>query len=143
MKAHWVIIVGVGLACGLVRDTRADATGRSLPATAAVAAVVHMTEQLQFMPRRVIIHAGQTVEWRNASKFVHTVTADPTLATLSRSVELPAGAAPFHSPRLRPGDTYRHTFRVAGTYKYFCVPHEPAKMWGWVEVLGPSPHGAK
>lgn len=32
------------------------------------------------------------------------------------------------------GETYSHTFRVAGTHHYFCVPHEPQGMVGRIEV---------
>lgn len=142
MRGHLFTIAAVGLACGFARDTPAGASSATRTAGSAAAATVYATNELQFVPRRVIIRQGQTVEWKNASPYVHTVTADPTRATLSTSVELPAGAAPFSSPRLQPGDTYRHAFPVPGTYKYFCVPHEPAKMWGWVVVLK-SPREAK
>ncbi|QBQ54317.1 plastocyanin/azurin family copper-binding protein [Nitrosococcus wardiae] len=29
-----------------------------------------------------------------------------------------------------PGGTYRHTFTVPGTYRYFCIPHEAQGMMG-------------
>jgi plastocyanin len=32
------------------------------------------------------------------------------------------------------GGSYQHTFDIAGTYEYFCIPHEGAGMIGTVEV---------
>lgn len=98
------------------------------------AAVVEMTSQLAFEPGEVRIAAGETVEWRNTSVLVHTVTADPERAARPRSVSLPEGAEPFHSGRLRPEETYRHTFDAPGTWRYFCVPHEAAGMTATVVV---------
>jgi len=98
------------------------------------AAVVEMTNTLIFTPDTVRIKAGTTVEWRNTSLLVHTVTADPDLATLAESVQLPEGAKPFNSGNLDVKATFRHTFDVPGTYLYFCIPHEGAKMRGLVIV---------
>ncbi len=97
-------------------------------------AVVMMTNDLKFTPATVTIQRGQTVEWRNTSLLVHTVTADPAKATLAESVRLPDGAPAFDSGTLDPEATFRHTFTVPGTYRYFCVPHEGAKMRGTVIV---------
>jgi plastocyanin len=87
-----------------------------------------------FHPELVVIEAGETVIWRNASVLVHSVTAHPEFATSRESFELPPGATPFHSGLLIPGDAYTHTFDVPGTYRYFCAPHEAARNDGWVEV---------
>lgn len=35
-----------------------------------------MTDALRFAPARIVVHAGDTVEWKNTSSFVDTVTAD-------------------------------------------------------------------
>ena len=55
--------------------------------------MVRMTDDFEFDPRAVTIHAGEAVEWRNASRFKHSVTADPRLG----SAVLPQGAKPFAS----------------------------------------------
>ena len=44
------------------------------------------------------------------------------------------GDASFDSGQLEPGATFSHTFRVPGTYRYFCVPHEVAGMIGTLIV---------
>ena len=103
-------------------------------AAAAPTARVTMTNDLGFSPPRITIKVGQTVEWRNASFLVHTVTADPKLAADRKDVALPAGAKTFNSGKLQPNATFRHTFAVAGTYRYFCIPHEAAGMVGEVVV---------
>ena len=108
------------------------AAGASVPREAAV--TVEMTNQLTFAPDTVVIRAGETVEFRNTSALVHTVTGDPSTASVDASVHLPDNAEPFDSGRIEPGESFSHTFESAGTYRYFCVPHEGAKMRGVVVV---------
>lgn len=91
-------------------------------------------EGIQFLPETVTIRAGETIEWRNGSKLGHTVTADPEKAANPDHVQLPEGAATFDSGDLAPGETYRRTFDVPGTYQYFCIPHEAAGMVGTIVV---------
>lgn len=89
----------------------------------------------QFVPRQVTIRAGQTVEWNNTDAVeTHTVTDDPKLARSPSDVSLPAGATPFNSGDLKPGQTFRTTFTVPGTYRYFCEPHSGMGMVGEVVV---------
>lgn len=106
------------------------------PAAPADIAVVEMDNRLRFVPDTVRIRAGEAVRWENTSDLVHTVTADPAMAALESSVSLPAGAQPFDSGDLVPGDVYVRSFDVPGTYKYFCIPHERAGMVGRVIVEG-------
>lgn len=102
----------------------------------AVAAEVGMTNTLKFTPDTVRVEVGETVRWTNSSIIVHTVTADPEEATIDESVRIPDGAAPFDSGIMDPKATFEHTFEVAGTYRYFCMPHEATKMYGTVIVEG-------
>ncbi|QKT03616.1 hypothetical protein HUS23_07225 [Ectothiorhodospiraceae bacterium 2226] len=99
------------------------------------AAVVNMTHGFGFDPEEVVVPRGATVEWRNRSFFTHTVTADPARVKDPVHAQLPAGAEPFHSGRLRAGSVFRHTFEVPGTYEYVCLPHEGRGMRGRVRVL--------
>src|SRR3546814_5546228 len=57
--------------------------------------VVKMNDSLRFVPTEITIKAGDTVEWRNVGVVPHTVTADPTRASSSRNIEVPAGAQPL------------------------------------------------
>ena len=103
-------------------------------AFAAPVTTVKATDTLRFAPAKVTITTGTVVKWTNASVLVHTVTADPAKATMPDSTALPHGAKPFDSGNLAPGETFSHAFTVPGVYRYFCKPHEGAKMWGTVVV---------
>lgn len=103
-------------------------------ASALNAATVEMTDGLRFAPQTVRIQAGETVTWRNTSELVHTVTADEELASDPSNVRLPAGAEPFDSGDISPGESFSRTFDVPGTYEYFCIPHEMQGMVGTVIV---------
>ncbi len=99
------------------------------------AAMVDMTGSLLvFEPATIEIKAGQTVVWKNSSREVHTVTADPGQATNRQDVELPKGAQMFDSGFLNPSQTYEHTFRTPGTYRYVCTLHEVQRMIGQIIV---------
>lgn len=100
-----------------------------------VAAVVEMTNSLEYIPSQITVRVGDTVEWRNTSDLVHTVTADPSLARNEEHVQLPPGAEEFNSGDIPPGESFRHTFETAGMYEYFCIPHEMRGMLGSVVVL--------
>ena len=99
---------------------------------------VRMTDGLRFKPARLVVHAGDSVEWMNTSSVPHTVTADARRAAKGKEVVLPPGAAPFDSGMIPPGGSYRHTFTVPGTYKYICVPHAELGMTGEV-IVQPRP----
>jgi plastocyanin len=98
------------------------------------AAVVGMTNTMKYTPDTVRVETGQTVRWENSSAVMHTVTADPEEAFKNESVTLPDGASTFNSGNLDPKATFEHTFKVAGTYRYFCIPHEAVGMIGTVIV---------
>lgn len=98
------------------------------------AATVGMTNTMKFEADTVRISVGETVKWENSSLLAHTVTADPSESTVEGSAKLPDGAEPFNSGIMDPEETFSYTFESPGTYKYFCIPHEGAKMFGWVIV---------
>jgi plastocyanin len=96
--------------------------------------VVGMTNTMKFTPDTVKINVGEPVKWENTSLLAHSVTADPAKLTIEESVQLPDGAASFDSGMMDPEQTFQHTFKTSGTYQYFCIPHEGAKMYGWIIV---------
>jgi|GEM_PF-6331811 len=63
---------------------------------------------LDFAPRTVTVHPGDTVVWTNAGAIPHTVTS---------------AAAGFDSGLLVPGQTFAFTFTSAGTFAYVCTLH--------------------
>jgi plastocyanin len=99
------------------------------------AVVVKMTEEHKFMPEKLTIKVGQTVEWVNEDKSMpHEVTTDPNVASDPSNVSVPEGAQVFDSHLLTSGKTFRHQFTVAGPYRYACPPHENDGMLGEVTV---------
>lgn len=100
--------------------------------------IVKMTNQLMFDPENITIKAGDTIEWVNESNMPHTATDDPEQNPVSKShpeyALLPAGAEPWGSELLQPGEHYLHTFNTPGAYKYFCVPHVLSGMRGSITV---------
>ncbi|HSR10180.1 MAG TPA: plastocyanin/azurin family copper-binding protein [Thermodesulfobacteriota bacterium] len=123
--AAWVF-VGISVLCPLWVQPAAMAAGP--------AATVEMNDEMRFVPDRITIRPGDSVEWKNVSRQVHTVTADPKWATSPQNVQLPDGAGPFDSGDIPPGKTYRRDFTVPGTYRYFCIPHQASGMIGEITV---------
>jgi plastocyanin len=104
-------------------------------ARAAAAVTVKMSDTPpKFLPEKVTIKAGQTIEWINNAQTLHSVDADPSMVQDPKDVVLPAGAKPFDSGFMGPGAKYDYTFTTPGTYKYTCVPHEKDGMKGEVQV---------
>jgi plastocyanin len=104
-------------------------------AQAKPAAVVKMSDKPpMFEPTTVTIKSGQTVEWVNNAKTLHSVDADKDMVQRPEDVVLPKGAKPFDSGFMQPGATFDYTFTVPGTYQYTCVPHEKDRMNGKVVV---------
>jgi plastocyanin len=92
-----------------------------------------------YRPNSVVIRAGQTVEWHNSGEVSHSVVDDPSKADKPEDVALPAGAEVFESGNVMPGGKFRHTFRMPGTYRYFCISHEVDEMIGEIIVKPPAP----
>lgn len=122
--------LAMAAAAGLLLLTATPAGARQ----AGPSAVVDMTFGLKFEPATVRIKVGQSVEWRNKGFFAHTVTFDPAQAENASHVSLPPGVEPFDSGKIGGGQTWRHTFTVAGEYHYICKPHEDHEMLGVVIV---------
>jgi len=103
------------------------------------AVIVKMTAEHKFMPEKITIKVGQTVEWVNddtgqASTNTHEVTTDPDVAVDPDHVSIPQGAQPFDSHLITSGKSFRHQFTVPGLYRYVCPPHENDGMLGEVTV---------
>ncbi len=99
--------------------------GIAARAMAGSATVVTMTDTpAAFIPAKVTLKVGQTIEWKNTGQSVHGVT----------SMAVPAGAQDFDSDLMMPGATFSYTFAVPGTYKYVCTPHSTSGMAGEVTV---------
>jgi plastocyanin len=99
------------------------------------AVVVKMTPERKFMPEKITIKVGQTVEWVNDDNAMpHEVTTDPNVASDPSNVSIPAGTEPFDSRLITSGKSFRHQFTLPGLYRYACPPHENDGMLGEVTV---------
>ena len=99
------------------------------------AVVVKMTPERKFMPEKITIKAGQTVEWVNDDNTMpHEVTTDPNVASDPSNVSIPEGAEPFDSRLITSGKSFRRQFTTPGLYRYACPPHENDGMLGEVTV---------
>ena len=97
--------------------------------------VVKMTEEHTFMPEKITIKVGQTVEWVNDDKAMpHEVNTDPNVASDPSNVSVPEGANVFDSRLIPSGKSFRHQFTVTGLYRYSCPPHENDGMLGELTV---------
>ncbi len=109
------------------------AVARSRAAKPAV--VIKMMDMpASFEPTRITIKTGDTVEWENTGNQLHHVTTDPSAALKKNDVAIPAGAKPFDSGFLKPGESFSETFSVPGVYRYTCAVHEAKGMNGELVV---------
>jgi plastocyanin len=74
-----------------------------------------------FAPPELVIHAGDTVEWRNSSDTVHDVAS--------------RGGESFDSGAMAAGERYRRRFPTAGRFPYICSLHAEQGMKGVIVVL--------
>jgi plastocyanin len=93
--------------------------------------------QVYFDPVLVHIAVGDTVRWIQVNGY-HSVAAYHP-ANANHELRIPEAATPWDSGMLlaespAPGSAFEHKFSVAGTYDYFCEPHEAAGMVGRVIV---------
>ncbi|MFB6235293.1 MAG: plastocyanin/azurin family copper-binding protein [Halopenitus sp.] len=98
-------------------------------------------DEASFVPSSVSISPGTTVRWKNTSDVEQTVTAYedkiPNEAAYFASGGFDSEQAARNNVTdglVAPRETYEHTFDQAGTYEYFCIPHESSGMIGTVRV---------
>ena len=146
LGAGGTVALAIGLAgCSSDGTDGGDGAG-SGDHTVAPAVTVDMTDNLTFDPEDVTVSVGDAVRWENVGTVGHSVTA--------YADEIPADAEYFASGGfdteadarneyaagdesggdVPEGESYGHTFDVAGTYEYFCIPHEMSGMVGEVTV---------
>ena len=85
---------------------------------------------LAFDPSTVTIKAGESVEWVNNAGFPHNIVFDEDAIPGGVNAE-----ALSHEDYLNaPGEKVSTKFTEAGTYEYYCEPHQGAGMQGKVVV---------
>lgn len=106
-------------------------------------ATVEMSEGQRFAPANLRVKAGTVVTFVNASAEAHTVTAYGTGIPGDAEYFASGGFGSEDEARDNLADgivgqegSFEVTFDVAGTYEYFCIPHEGQGMKGSVVVEG-------
>jgi plastocyanin len=117
----------VKLSAAAIRKTLAKLTAPVAQGT------VGMTD-MGFVPPAITVNAGQKVVWKNSSPVIHNVVDDTSKALSKVDVKLPAGASPFDSGFLQPGQSFSRVFSEPGVYRYVCTLHEASGMKGVVIV---------
>jgi len=86
--------------------------------------------ELVFVPASITVAKGEKIEFVNNRGFPHNVVFDED--------EIPSGVnadAISHEDYLNgPGESVSNTFDTAGSYSYYCEPHQGAGMKGKIIV---------
>ncbi len=91
-----------------------------------------------FDPIGLRVESGTTVTWR-IERGAHSATAYDESLDMASVTRIPQGAEPWNSDTLSTqGESFEHTFGMAGTYDYFCIPHKTLGMVGRVVVGDPG-----
>jgi plastocyanin len=85
---------------------------------------------LVFSPDAVSIKAGESVVFTNNAGFPHNVVFDEDNVPEGVSAEKLSREDYLNAP----GETYEVKFTTAGTYGYYCEPHQGAGMKGKITV---------
>lgn len=87
------------------------------PAAAGGATVEVGLKGIQFDPDSVTVKVGGTVNWTNKESVPHDVTKE----------DGPGPDFSSGSGNMKEGDTYKQTFKAAGTINYVCTVHPNMK----------------
>lgn len=135
-RRQMLVIGGGGLA--------ALARPRPLRAAALVEITMGGTtrgEHVWFSPAGVQVDPGTILRFTNRDAGnSHTATAyHPDL--FDRPLRIPAGATPWDSDFLLPGDSFEVQLSAPGVHDFYCLPHEHAGMVGRIVVGRPADAG--
>jgi len=88
------------------------------------------TGGLVFVPDSLSVKAGETVEFKNNAGFPHNVIFDEDNVPEGVNAEALSKEDYLNAP----GETHTVKFDKAGTYQYYCQPHQGAGMKGKIVV---------
>ena len=92
-----------------LESVTAPASGEGAPRPTGEATPVEVDmRRYAYLPGRLVVAAGTTLEWVNSDDVVHTVNAED---------------GTFHSGAIQPGQRWRARFDAPGRYPYYCGPH--------------------
>ena len=122
-------VIALAIATGM-----AGLIGQPSRAAAKTVTVTMTDKPPEYIPKKLTIPVGTTVEWENNAKTLHDVTTDADSVQKPSDVQLPPGAKSFDSGFMQPGTNFSYTFTVPGKYVYTCIPHEKDGMVGEIDV---------
>ncbi len=115
--------------------------GRAAAANTVTVNMVGTSAGYKFDPASVTIKAGDAVKWVVVSGSPHNVSFDekgiPAAAVAGLNTAMPNTQAKLTGPLMMAnGATYTISFAglPAGTYNYFCLPHQSVGMTGQIIV---------
>ena len=125
-----------GQAAGQATSSSSSSTSTGCTAANAQASItIDATDSLKFVPATACLKTGGTVTWKSTSSITHTTTDQLPLAAVASDAALPKGASGWNHI-LAAGASFSLKLSVAGTYKYFCIPHETLGMVASITVVG-------
>jgi plastocyanin len=89
----------------------------ALPESAKPATHTIAIESLEYLPKTITVHVGDSLVWINKDPFPHTATSK---------------AGKFDSRSIEAGKSWKHTVRSKGEFSYVCTLHPTMK--GTVQV---------
>lgn len=132
---------GTLLAGGAVAGCSAPTADDGGDGGGAARKTVELNDELEFDPDDVTISTGGTIVWKNVGSLDHSVTAyadripeDAAYFASGGFDSEEAARDAFPEGTVGGGESYEHTFETAGTFEYFCIPHEGAGMTGTIQV---------
>ncbi|HVB53501.1 MAG TPA: plastocyanin/azurin family copper-binding protein [Candidatus Acidoferrales bacterium] len=128
-------LAGCGGAATPASPTPAKAIAGCTASDARSAVTVDATSSFRYAPAAVCLRVGGTVTWTNTTQNLdHTSTDEPSLAASAGDATIPKGGHGWNL-RLPSGRSAHLTFKTAGVYHYFCIPHETLGMLGVIDVV--------
>ncbi len=97
--------------------------------------IVVEQSQVHYTPATLTIPRGATITWLNKSYYSQSVTCTPDQPGGNGITSLPAGAQPWDSGLLYPGQRFSKTFDMPGTYIYFSQPRLSPNTVGTIVVV--------
>lgn len=123
---------------GCTGDGGGGVTPTSNPTETNTIAMVTGDSDYYFDPIGLFVETGETVTWEIESG-AHSSTAYEEGTGPATVTRIPNGSEGWNSETLsESGASFEHTFEVAGTYDYYCIPHKSFGMVGRVVVGEPG-----
>jgi plastocyanin len=136
-----VMAMGVVVVGAAWQGARPGERGGAAVASTVTVNMIGTSAGYKFDPASITIKAGDAVKWVVVSGAPHNVSFDengvPAGAVAVLAKAMPNQQAKLVGPLMASvGDTYTVSFAgaPAGTYQYYCLPHQSVNMTGTITV---------